>query len=76
MVDQLFVRIAVLSEIAAQGVAEPMLRVAAEEPVLGGQRAIGVVIDEVKVRAQGPVVRIQIHDKWPGGTPIAVTTAR
>ena len=55
---------------------EPVLRVAAEELVLGGKRAIGVVIDEIKVRAEGPVVRIETHDKWPAVAAIAVITAR
>ena len=44
-VNQLLVRIEVLSQIDVQGVAEPMLRVAAEELVLGGEWAIGVGID-------------------------------
>lgn len=54
--DQLFVRTGVLSEIDVQGVAKPMLRMAAKELVLEGKRAFGVVIDKIKVRAQGPVV--------------------
>jgi hypothetical protein len=61
-VDQLSYASRFLSEIDVQGVTEPMLRVAAEELVLDGTRAVGVVIDEIKVRAEGPVVRIQTHD--------------